>query len=26
LSFLGVGVQPFTATWGGMFSDAAQWY
>jgi len=26
LSFLGVGVQPPTATWGGMLSDAAQWY
>jgi ABC-type dipeptide/oligopeptide/nickel transport system permease subunit len=26
LSFLGVGVQAPTATWGGMLSDAAQWY
>ncbi len=26
LSFLGVGVQPPRATWGGMLSDAAQWY
>ncbi|HET7397644.1 MAG TPA: ABC transporter permease [Intrasporangium sp.] len=26
LSYLGVGVQPPRATWGGMLSDAAQWY
>ncbi|HEX2706092.1 MAG TPA: ABC transporter permease [Candidatus Lustribacter sp.] len=26
LSFLGVGVQPPRATWGGMLSDAAGWY
>lgn len=26
LSFLGVGVQAPRATWGGMLSDAAQWY
>lgn len=26
LSFLGVGVQPPRATWGGMLSDATQWY
>lgn len=26
LSFLGVGVQPPTPTWGGMLSDAANWY
>lgn len=26
LSFLGVGVRPPTATWGGMLSDATQWY
>lgn len=26
LSFLGVGVQPPTPTWGGMLSDAAGWY
>ncbi len=26
LSFLGVGVQPPTPTWGGMLSDAADWY
>jgi peptide/nickel transport system permease protein len=26
LSFLGVGVPPPRATWGGMLSDAAQWY
>jgi peptide/nickel transport system permease protein len=25
LSFLGVGVPPPTATWGGMLSDAVQW-
>lgn len=26
LSFLGVGVKPPRATWGGMLADAAQWY
>ncbi len=26
LSFLGVGVQPPRATWGGMLSDATHWY
>jgi peptide/nickel transport system permease protein len=26
LSFLGVGVQPPRATWGGMLADATQWY
>ena len=26
LSFLGVGVEPPTATWGGMLSDAVTWY
>ena len=26
LSFLGVGIRPPTATWGGMLSDATQWY
>ncbi len=26
LSYLGVGVQPPTPTWGGMLSDAAKWY
>jgi ABC-type dipeptide/oligopeptide/nickel transport system permease subunit len=26
LSFLGVGVPPPTATWGGMLSDATKWY
>jgi peptide/nickel transport system permease protein len=26
LSFLGVGVQPPRATWGGMLSDATDWY
>ncbi|RKT78653.1 peptide/nickel transport system permease protein/oligopeptide transport system permease protein [Terracoccus luteus] len=26
LSYLGVGVQPPRATWGGMLSDAAKWY
>jgi peptide/nickel transport system permease protein len=26
LSFLGVGVRPPTATWGGMLSDAVRWY
>ena len=26
LSYLGVGVQPPTATWGGMLSDAKNWY
>lgn len=26
LSFLGVGVRPPTATWGGMLSDAVTWY
>jgi ABC-type dipeptide/oligopeptide/nickel transport system permease subunit len=26
LSFLGVGVRPPTATWGGMLSDATRWY
>jgi ABC-type dipeptide/oligopeptide/nickel transport system permease subunit len=26
LSFLGVGVRPPTPTWGGMLSDAVQWY
>ncbi|HZN70867.1 MAG TPA: ABC transporter permease [Micromonosporaceae bacterium] len=26
LSFLGVGVRPPTATWGGMLSDATHWY
>ncbi|HVK23323.1 MAG TPA: ABC transporter permease [Actinokineospora sp.] len=26
LSFLGVGVPPPTATWGGMLSDATRWY
>lgn len=26
LSYLGVGVQPPTATWGGMLSDATSWY
>lgn len=26
LSFLGVGVQPPTPTWGGMLSDATNWY
>jgi ABC-type dipeptide/oligopeptide/nickel transport system permease subunit len=26
LSFLGVGVRPPTPTWGGMLSDATQWY
>lgn len=26
LSFLGVGVQPPRATWGGMLSSAAKWY
>jgi len=26
LSFLGVGVQPPRATWGGMLSDASRWY
>ncbi len=26
LAFLGVGIQPPTATWGGMLSDAAGWY
>lgn len=26
LSFLGVGVQPPTPTWGGMLNDAADWY
>jgi len=26
LSYLGVGVQPPTATWGGMLSDATHWY
>jgi peptide/nickel transport system permease protein len=26
LSYLGVGVQPPRATWGGMLSDAATWY
>ncbi|MGO4596566.1 ABC transporter permease [Terrabacter sp. 2RAF25] len=26
LSYLGVGVQPPRATWGGMLADAARWY
>ncbi|MDQ1286459.1 MAG: peptide/nickel transport system permease protein [Actinomycetota bacterium] len=26
LTFLGVGVRPPTPTWGGMLSDATQWY
>lgn len=26
LTFLGVGVRPPTATWGGMLADATQWY
>jgi peptide/nickel transport system permease protein len=26
LSYLGVGVRPPTPTWGGMLSDATQWY
>ncbi len=26
LSFLGVGIRPPTATWGGMLSDATDWY
>ena len=26
LAYLGVGVQPPTATWGGMLSDATHWY
>ena len=26
LSFLGVGIRPPRATWGGMLSDATQWY
>ena len=26
LAFLGVGIQPPTATWGGMMSDAGRWY
>ena len=26
LSFLGVGVKPPTATWGGMLSDAVRFY
>jgi ABC-type dipeptide/oligopeptide/nickel transport system permease subunit len=26
LSFLGVGVRPPTSTWGGMLSDATEWY
>ena len=26
LAFLGVGIQPPTATWGGMLSSAASWY
>ena len=26
LSYLGVGVQPPTPSWGGMLSDATQWY
>jgi len=26
LSFLGVGIRPPTATWGGMLSDATAWY
>jgi len=26
LAYLGVGVQPPTPTWGGMLSDATQWY
>jgi ABC-type dipeptide/oligopeptide/nickel transport system permease subunit len=26
LAYLGVGVQPPTATWGGMLSDATRWY
>ena len=26
LSYLGVGVQPPRSTWGGMLSDATQWY
>jgi peptide/nickel transport system permease protein len=26
LSFLGVGIRPPTPTWGGMLSDATQWY
>ncbi len=26
LAYLGVGVQPPTATWGGMLSDATNWY
>jgi peptide/nickel transport system permease protein len=26
LSYLGVGVRPPTATWGGMLSDATEWY
>jgi ABC-type dipeptide/oligopeptide/nickel transport system permease subunit len=26
LSFLGVGIRPPTATWGGMLSDATHWY
>jgi peptide/nickel transport system permease protein len=26
LSFLGVGIPPPTPTWGGMLSDAVQWY
>jgi peptide/nickel transport system permease protein len=26
LTFLGVGVRPPTATWGGMLSEATQWY
>jgi peptide/nickel transport system permease protein len=26
LTFLGVGVRPPTSTWGGMLSDATQWY
>ena len=26
LAYLGVGVQPPTATWGGMLSDATTWY
>jgi peptide/nickel transport system permease protein len=26
LAYLGVGIQPPTATWGGMLSDASRWY
>ena len=26
LSFLGVGVRPPRATWGGMLADATHWY